>query len=187
VAIDLRGKIKQALSTHRQAQDAKRADVEQRRQVEDARRLSIRSGEITPISLMVNLEVNEIAYLELPAYRVATVEKILEHTTGKSKKKGTLGRAVIGGVLLGRLGAIGGAATSGSKISTVTTQSSSFVTETIDTGRLILTSHRLLFLGKNVVSLPYRQLLAIGFAEMRANPFSSLQGGIKLPFSILEC
>lgn len=160
---NFRAKLDEAVDSYRKARASKKAEAEALRLLEEERRSALRAGKITPIALAVSLDQGEVAYLELQAHRMATIERIEEHTTGKSKKSGVAGRAIVGGVLLGPLGALGGAATAGSKSKSVTTQKSIYSTETVDSGKLILTSRRFLFIGNNVVSIPYHSLLAIAF------------------------
>ena len=167
----LTDKLKKAVSDYQADKAQKRADEEERQS-------KILAGNIAPISIVVNLGHQETAYLELPADRMATVERLEEHTTGKSKKKGVIGRAVVGGVLLGPLGALGGAATAGSKQNTKTIQKTVARIEKVDTGRLIFTNKRVMFLGNNVFSLPYGDIVS---AE-----FSGGYGGQKLALKYQE-
>lgn len=169
--MDLTDKLKKAVSDYQADKAQKRADEEQRQN-------KILAGNIAPISILVNLEPNEVAYLELPANRMATVERIEEYTTGKTKKKGVLTRAVVGGVLLGPLGALGGAATAGSKGNSKTIQKTVSRVERVDTGKLIFTNKRLVFLGNYVFSLPYQNIVG---AE-----FSGGLGGSKLALKYQE-
>jgi hypothetical protein len=150
-------KIKKAYSDYQADKAQKQAD-------EEERQTKILAGNIAPISILVNLESGETAYLELPANRMATVERIEEHTVGKTKKKGVVTRAVVGGVLLGPLGALGGAATAGSKGNSKTIQKSVSRVERVDTGKLIFTNKRVMFLGNNVFSLPYQNIVAAEFS-----------------------
>ena len=68
-------------------------------------------------------------------------------------------------MLLGPLGALGGAATAGSKGNSTTTQETVSKLEVVDNGSLILTNKRLMFVGQNVVSLPYSKLVAVSFGN----------------------
>lgn len=137
--------------------------------VEQARQQKILAGDINPISVSLNLQADEKAYLELPANRVASVDSIIEHTVGKSKKKGVVGRAIVGGVLLGPVGALGGAATAKSRNSSTTTQQVVSNMEQVDSGQLILTNKRFIFVGnKNVISLTYPEIIASSFNDNKA-------------------
>lgn len=127
--------------------------------------LKISLGQIEPISPVINLEVNEKAYAQFNAYRMASVEHTVEHTTGEAKKKGVFKRAIVGGVLLGPLGALGGAATAGSKITSTTVQTKTKKVEKVDEGFIILTNKRVLFSGQNILSLPYNEIIGADFSN----------------------
>lgn len=136
---------------------------------EEARKQKILSGDLVPITVSMGLQAGEKAYLELQANRSATTENIIEETTGKTKKKHVVGRALVGGVLLGPLGALGGAATSGSKNTSVTTQRTELSTKLIDSGRMILTNQRFIFVGStNVVAIPYAEVMSVDFSGNQA-------------------
>ena len=146
-------------------------EEENARQValEQARQQKILAGDIKPITVSINLQTDEKAYLELPANRVASVDSIVEHTVGKSKKKHTVRRAVVGGVLLGPLGAVAGAATAGSKNNSTTTQQVVSNMEQVDSGQIILTNKRFIFVGNNnVISLTYPEIIASSFNDNKA-------------------
>lgn len=136
---------------------------EKRRLEEEARVNKILSGEITPISTNFNLEKDEACYFLISAKRMAIVDQIQEYTENKTKKKGVIGRAIVGGILLGPLGALGGAATAGSKGKTTVHQKVIPTLEMIDTGLLALTSKRVLFIGSNMISLPYESIPLVEF------------------------
>ncbi len=149
--------VKKKINDYKDDQARKKAE-------EEARQQKILAGDIEPVQVIVNLEPNEKAYAEFAAKRMAVVDRVVEKTVSKSKKKGVVTRAVVGGVLLGPLGALGGAATAGSKGNSTTTQETVSKLEAIDAGSLILTNKRLVFMGQNLVSLPYTKLLAVSFA-----------------------
>lgn len=132
---------------------------------EDARKQKILSGELAPITVTTDLEQNETAYLELTARRMATTDGIVQETVGTSKRKHPIRRAVVGGVLLGPLGAVAGAATASSKQTSTTTEHVVSTITQIDSGKVILTDRRFLFLGNNnlVISLPYANITASRF------------------------
>ena len=129
---------------------------------EEARKQKILNGEFAPITVKTTLQPNETAYLELTARRMATRDSVVQETVGKSKKKHPIRRAVVGGVLLGPLGAVGGAATAGSKQTSTTTERTVSTIEQVDSGQMILTDQRFIFLGNNdtVISLPYAEITA---------------------------
>ncbi len=136
---------------------------------ERVRQQKILAGDIKPIAVSMNLQADEKAYLELSANRMASVDSIIEHSIGKSKKKGVIGRAIVGGVLLGPVGALGGAATAKSKNSSTTTQQVVSKIEQVDSGQLILTNMRFIFVGNNnVISLTYPEIIATSFSGNRA-------------------
>lgn len=137
--------------------DSYRADQEQKRSDEESRKQKILSGNIEPIAINFNLDSGEKAFLELKAERMALVTTTVVH----EKKKGVIGRAVVGGLLLGPLGALGGAATAGSQ----STHKNTEKVGRIDSGKLVFTNKRVIFVGKEAFSLPYSEVLAVGFSS----------------------
>ena len=170
----LTSNIKKKINDYKDEQARKKAE-------EEARQQKILSGQIEPVQVVVSLEQNEKAYVELGAKRMAVVDRIIEKTVGKTKKKGVVTRAVVGGVLLGPLGALGGAATAGSKGNSTTTQETVSKLEVVDNGSLILTNKRLMFVGQNVVSLPYSKLVAVSFGNSMTGKklFEKYEGMLK--------
>lgn len=166
----------QQRAAERKEEKARQLAIEQEekaRQValEEARQQKILAGNIKPITVSMNLQADEKAYLELSANRMASVDSIIEHSVGNDKKKGgsVVGRAIVGGVLLGPLGALGGAATAKSKNSSTTTQQVVSKMEQVDSGRLILTNKRFIFVGNNnVISLTYPEIIATSFSGNNA-------------------
>jgi hypothetical protein len=135
----------------------------------EARHQKILAGQLDPIPVSMNLQPDEKAYLELTARRMASVDSIVEETTGTSKKKHVVRRAVVGTVLLGPVGTIAGAATAGSKQNATTTQKTVSTMQLIDSGQMILTNKRFIFLGNdNVISLPYDEIIAASFSGNQA-------------------
>lgn len=132
---------------------------------EETRKQKILNGELVPITVTPTLQPNETAYLELTARRLASNNSVIQETVGTSKKKHVVGRAIVGGVLLGPLGAVGGAATAGSKQTSTITEKTISSTEVVDSGQIIFTNQRFIFLGNNdsVISLPYAEIIAAGF------------------------
>ncbi len=165
----LTSRIKQSINDYRNEQARKKAlalkEQARKRALEEARQQRILSGQIEPIQVIVNLEPNEKAYIDLSANRMAIVDSIIEKTIGKTKKKGVITRAIVGGVLLGPVGAVAGAATAGRKGTSITTQETVSKLQQIDQGTLILTNKRLIFLGQDIASLPYNKLIAVSFSD----------------------
>jgi len=171
---DAGGKAGQAIQKSYQDQQQKAVErkEEKARQValEQARQQKILAGDIAPIVVSVNLQPDEEAYLELTARRMASVDSIVEQTVGKSKKKHVVGRAVVGGVLLGPLGALGGAATAGSKNKSTTTQQTVSSIKQVDSGQMLLTNKRFIFIGNNnIISLTYPEIIATSFNGSKAS------------------
>lgn len=171
---DAGGKAGKAIQKSYQDQQQKAVErkEEKARQValEQARQQKILAGDIAPIVVSVNLQADEEAYLELTARRMASVDSIVEQTVGKSKKKHVVGRAVVGGVLLGPLGALGGAATAGSKNKSTTTQQTVSSIQQVDSGQMLLTNKRFIFIGNNnIISLTYPEIIATSFNGSKAS------------------
>jgi hypothetical protein len=168
---EFRARYKAAAAEYKEKQALKKATAEAQKQAmkaaEDARIQAILSGNINPVQVVVNLQPDEKAYADFGAKRMGIVDTVIQKTVGKSKKKGVLSRAVVGGVLLGPLGAVGGAATAGSKNNSVTTQQTVSKLQIVDTGSLIFTNKRIVFVGNNVLSLKYDQLIAVNFDKTR--------------------
>lgn len=116
---------------------------------------------LKPSDRELQLGADEVTYATFPAKRQALVESVQEFTTGRSKKSGGISRAIVGGILLGPVGAVVGGATAGSKINTRTHQVRSEALAPIDVGDLILTNKRMLFVGNEIVSMPYNNLLSM--------------------------
>ena len=171
---DAGGKAGKAIQKSYQDQQQKAVErkEEKARQValEQARQQKILAGDIAPIVVSVNLQPDEVAYLGLTARRMASVDSIVEQTVGKSKKKHVVGRAVVGGVLLGPLGALGGAATAGSKNKSTTTQQTVSSMKQVDSGQMLLTNKRFIFIGNNnIISLTYPEIIATSFNGSKAS------------------
>ncbi len=153
---DLINKAKTAAQDFQENRQEKAAE-------EEARKQAILDGHISPIQTTMALKPGETAYLQLSAKRKALVDKIVEHTVGKTKRKNVVGRAIVGGILTGGIGVIAGAATAGKKTNTTTTQSTETSIEDVDKGIMIITNQRIVFIGNNVISLPYDQIFGFQF------------------------
>lgn len=154
--------------------------------IAEARHQKLLSGVLTPIKVTTNLQPGETAYLELSATRMASVDSIVQETVGTTKKKHVVRRAVVGAALGGRAGEIVAGATAGGKQTSTTTQRTVTETKGIDSGQLILTDKRFLFIGhNNVVALHYGDIIATSFRSKeiydRGNKLSDTQLEIKYP------
>lgn len=149
-------KIKEATSDVKAQYENKKAD-------EVARKGAIASGEIEPIQVVVNLEPGELAYASFPAKKMGDVETQTQTTVGSTKKKGVVKRGAVGMILAGPVGGVLGAATASNTSETATTTEISRELKQLDKGQLIFTSRRVVFVGQGVVSLPYDQVVAVTF------------------------
>jgi hypothetical protein len=137
----------------------------------EERKELILAGAIEPIIVSAKLEKNEKAYIALKAKRTATIDHQIEVTKGGTKRKGVVTRAVVGSALLAPTGlwwagGIAGAATAGSKTNSKTQQKTVTKFEIVDTGELIFTDMRVLFIGnKEILSLPYEALIDTKFGR----------------------
>lgn len=134
---------------------------QQQKDQEQARRDNIASGNLTPIATAYNLAPDENAYISYKFRRMAMVEKTVMNT--KKSGASVIGRAVVGGVLLGPLGALGGATTANSK----TTEKTTEAIECIDAGEMLLTNKRFLCIGqKAIISIPYDTVIDLKFKSI---------------------
>lgn len=143
--------IKQSYGNHQDKKAKERAE-------EEARQNAIVSGEIEPIDTDLNLDVDEKAYIAFSAQRMG----MIAHTVSNTQKTGVLGRAVVGGLLLGPLGALGGAATAGDKTREKTVEKIG----KLDNGVMTFTNKRFIFIGHDLmVSIPYEKAAEVKFAR----------------------
>ena len=140
------------------------ADVANKTALEDESVIEARAGRLKPLEVKIALNAGESAFTEYPCKRTATVDRIEEKTVSSTKKKGVLGRAVVGGALVGGVGAIVGAVSAGSKTNAKTTQETVRSEETLDQGHLYFTNSRLLFVGHEIVSIDYKSLICTEFS-----------------------
>lgn len=147
----------------------KREQMRLAMEAELARQKNIAAGNFQGIKSTINLQPKEEAFIELPAVRMASVESVIQETVGTSKKKHGITRTVVGGVLLGPVGAVAGAATAGGTSKSTTVQRTVSSMQQIDTGILVFTNMRMIFMGnKNIISLTYPEIVATGFSNMAA-------------------
>lgn len=149
------------LSSFKDKYDGYKEDKQRKEAEEKARQAKIASGDISPITTPLQLGLGEKAYVVVEAKRFALVAK----TTQTTHRKGVVGRAVVGGLLLGPLGALGGAATAGSQTNSKTQDAVSM----IDKGQLTLTNKRFIFVGKEIVSIPYEKTLKVELKHFLSN------------------
>lgn len=161
------GSVKRAAKDFQARQSEKKAAKEEQKN-------QILSGNIPIVHTDLNLPQGEQVYFEAKAQRMALIEYEVEETTGKTKRKGTIRRAVVGGALLGvatggigaALGAVGGAVTAKGKTKSKTTTRTVKKKEKVDQGRLVFTSKRVMFVGNEVISIPYSQIIEHNFSLM---------------------
>ena len=134
---------------------------EDKKAAAEAHKQSIIDGDIKPIVPSVNLKSGEKAYVEFSAKRRAIVTTTIQRTVEKTKKKGGITRAVVGGALLGPVGAVVGATTAKSKGNSVGYSENVENLSNIDEGVLLFTNQRLLFVGQEITSIPYDELVGI--------------------------
>lgn len=135
------------------------------RAIEEVKIQKIVSGEIEPITIEMRLEEGEKAYAQYRTERRAIVETVKQYTEGKTKKKGGLTRALVGGVLLGPAGAIIGSTTAGSTYTEVTKEKRERAVKVIDAGTLVFTNKRVIFHGNNnVKTLRYPEIISTNFS-----------------------
>lgn len=132
----------------------------------EERKELILAGNIEPIDVSVTLQKNEKAYIAVNAKRTSSIDQIVEKTSGKNKKKGVLVRGAVGFALMGPLGAAAGALTAGSRNKSQTTQKTVTKFQVVDTGELIFTNKRVLFVGnKEILSIGYDALIDYKFGR----------------------
>lgn len=129
--------------------------------LEETKHQKLVAGELTPITVSTSLRSGEEAYLELTARRMATFDSTVQETVATGKKRHVVRRTVVGGVLGGGIGAIAGAATAGSKQTSITTDKTIYETKLVDSGDLVFTNKRIIFTGNDgSISIPYDQIAA---------------------------
>lgn len=146
-----------------------KAKYEAEKDQERKRRFAILSGNLKPIKTSFHLNEGEHAYFEFQTKRFADNEYLQTNTTGNTKRKGTVKRALVGDLLFGKVGAVIGGVTGGSETNYQTSQQRITKTEVIDTGTMILTNKRILFVGKEIVSIPYKDIIATEFTSSLMN------------------
>lgn len=114
---------------------------------ERKRRFAILSGNIQPIHTSFNLKSGEKAYFQIEADRMAEQEYVESYTTGEARSP-----FIKGGLLRGN-----------SQINTTTRQERVSNLEIIDTGTMIFTNTRMVFIGKEVISISYEDILSVDF------------------------
>ena len=136
---------------------------EDKRAAAEAHKQAIANGDISPIVPSVKLKQGEKAYVEFPAKRRAIITTTVQRTVEKTKKKGGITRAVVGGALLGPVGAVVGATTAKSKGNSVGYTEDVENLNDIDQGVLVFTNQRMLFVGQEIISISYDELMDTKF------------------------
>jgi len=148
------------MSDAKQAEADKKAERERRISLERKRRHLILSGNIMPITTDLNLKEGEQAFYQVSVSRLADMDYIETHSIGKEKKKGVVTRALVGDIIFGPAGAIIGGASAGSKIQTTSTQLRVTRTEQIDSGTLVFTNNRVVFMGNEIIALNFDDIIS---------------------------
>lgn len=130
---------------------------------------NILAGNLKEIAVPYKLQQGEKAYFQFQTKRKADVEYRNSRTIGVAKKKGVVGRAIVGDLAFGRAGAIIGGATADTEIHTSTSESRSSRREEIDAGMMIFTNRRMVFIGKEIASILYDDIISFYFP----NPLKS--------------
>jgi hypothetical protein len=139
-----------------------REEYELKKEHERKRRFNILSGNITPIETSYHLNDGEQAYFEFDTKRLANREYIESSNTGKARNP-----LIQGGLLRGNV-----------KINTTITQERrTEKLETIDRGTMLFTNKQMIFLGNEVVSIPYSEIYSIDFDFLAMYP--KYQGMLK--------
>jgi hypothetical protein len=137
--------------------EAKRSDILEQRQAEYRRAsVLVRTPAVAPFPL----EADEKAIFVGSALRVyddGTYESPIGKVT--SKTSGGLPGALLGGLLLGPVGAVAGYAVSKKTTTTAPLRTLTLKKEKRDSGKLVITSKRLVFLGSEVVSISMSSVL----------------------------
>ncbi len=125
---------------------------------EAARQKVILSGKIKPIKTNYNLDPGEKAYITFQAHK----KGVINRTVSSTHQVGVASRAGCGCCLLGPLGALLGGVTAPSQTNQNTVES----TAVLDSGTMIFTNKRFLFVGnKSMTSLEYKKALDISFKK----------------------
>jgi len=137
------------------------------RAIENARAQKILNGDLEPITIEYDLPPNERPYLKLSARRMSSESSIVQETTGTIKKQHGIRRAVVGSILTSSIGGgLVGSTTAGSKIKTTTVDKTIITPRQIDSGELILTNKRFIFVGNyEPVALPYEAIYGTDFTS----------------------
>ncbi len=149
-----------------QSRAERKAKYEEKVAQERKRRFGILSGNLTDVPTSVHLKDGEKAYHMFSTQRYADSDYVETYTSGTDKKKGVVGRAFVGNILFGPAGAIIGGVTAGSKNQSTTTQQKIVRTEPIDSGDILFTNKRVLFVGKEIIEIPYAEILSVSYEDV---------------------
>lgn len=114
---------------------------------ERKQKLAVLSGKIKPIQTPYNLEKGEHAYYQIETDRMADREHITSHQNGQARSP-----FIKGGIMRGN-----------TQINTTITHSRYDINERVDHGMLLFTNLRIIFVGKDIVSIHYPEIMSIHF------------------------
>lgn len=165
---------KESVSKTKESIADQKAKYDEQKEQERKRRFSILSGNIKPIQSSFHLQPEEHAYCEIKADRMADNQYLVSYTTGITEKQGVIGRSIAGSLIYGKAGAVIGGTTARGVTTSTTSQERKTRTETIDNGTLLFTNKNILFVGKEVVKIPYDEILSIEFNPISFNSTSMI-------------
>ncbi len=124
---------------------------------------TIRQGRMSEVTTAnINFGKTEKAYYLLNVARYADMPVLQVDNNIKTKKSGVLSGALIGGMAGGMAGAeIGASLMARDQSKTTTNIISSTQAKLMSKGQMVFTNKRVLYIGREVVSVPYKELLRI--------------------------
>lgn len=124
----------------------------------------ILSGKLKPIQSSVILKSGEHAYYEFETVQMADLKQTTSHQSGQARSP-----LIKGGLLRGN-----------TQFSSTITRSHYYKNEICDRGLMLFTNMRILFIGKEALSIYYRDLLSIHFP----NPAKPHYPDVKLTIDV---